>query len=126
MPSRAGGAGACPTVGTQYQVPASGLLCQAIRVVGIVSSERTYLAAPRRIASRGMPKTTDVASFCAMVQLRRPRRISSSPPAPSSPMPVMMTPARQAARRPGPPIGTAPRRWAGAGRREGRRPARRG
>ena len=77
---------------TQYQVPASGLACQAMRVVAIESSGTTYLAAPRRMASRGMPKTTQVASFWAIV--RAPAsRISSSPPAPSSPMPVMITPA---------------------------------
>ena len=52
----------------------------------------TNLAAPWRMASRGMPKTMQVASFCAMVD-RAASRIPSRPPAPSSPMPVMITPA---------------------------------
>lgn len=43
------------------------------------------------IASLGMPKTTQLASSCAMV--RAPAsRISSMPCAPSLPIPVMMTP----------------------------------
>ena len=48
-------------------------------IVGAIdSSGVTNLAAPRRMASRGMPKTTHVASFCAIV--RAPAsRISKRP-----------------------------------------------
>ena len=57
----------------------------------MAGSGRTCSAAPSSIASRGMPKTTQVASSCAMV--RAPAwRILSSPCAPSAPMPVSSTP----------------------------------
>ena len=57
---------------------------------------RARAAGPRRrrrvaMASLGMPKTTHVASSCAIV-CAPARLISSSPSAPSSPMPVRITP----------------------------------
>ena len=72
--------------------PDSALATQARTVAAIESSGVMNLAAPRRIASRGMPKTMQVASFWAIVS-DPASRISSRPPAPSSPMPVMITPA---------------------------------
>ncbi len=56
-----------------------------------LSSGSTLSAAPRAIASFGMPNTTDVVSSCATVSAPI-CFISSSPCAPSSPMPVMMMP----------------------------------
>ena len=47
---------------------------------------------PRLIASLGMPNTTQLSSSCATV-CAPALRISSSPAAPSSPMPVMITPS---------------------------------
>jgi MFS family permease len=57
----------------------------------ISSSDSTFSAPPSLIASLGMPKTTQLFSSCAM--LRAPACfISSMPRAPSSPMPVRITP----------------------------------
>ena len=55
--------------------------------VGICSSVETCSAAPRAIASRGMPKTTHEASSWAMVSAPA-WRSASNPSAPSEPMPV--------------------------------------
>ncbi len=58
----------------------------------IRSSGRTFIAAPRSIASLGMPKTTQLSSSCATVTAPA-RRISRRPVAPSSPMPVIRMPS---------------------------------
>ena len=58
---------------------------------GSSSSDSTRAAASRRIASLGMPNTTQLASSWAIVSAPA-SRISLSPRAPSSPMPVMMIP----------------------------------
>src|SRR5262249_52044898 len=56
--------------------------------VGAISpSGRTRSAAPREMASLGIPKTTEEASSCAIVKPRA-RRIASKPSAPSRPIPV--------------------------------------
>jgi hypothetical protein len=54
-------------------------------------SGRTFITPPCFMASWGMPKTTQEASSWAMVKAPA-SCISRSPLAPSSPMPVMMTP----------------------------------
>ncbi|EAU64258.1 hypothetical protein STIAU_1721 [Stigmatella aurantiaca DW4/3-1] len=58
---------------------------------GMSCNPTTCLAAPRRMASRGMPKTTELASSWASVTA--PERLSASmPSAPSRPMPVSRQP----------------------------------
>ena len=58
----------------------------------IAGKGSTSCTAPAAMASRGMPKTTQLASSCATFQLpaSRIRRIAL---APSAPMPVSMTPS---------------------------------
>jgi hypothetical protein len=59
-------------------------------MLGDARQRRHDLAAPSEMA-RGMPKTVQVASSCAMV--RAPARaMASSPLAPSAPMPVSRMP----------------------------------
>src|SRR6185295_11402628 len=68
------------------------LLCVNRRIVlGIRVSGRTYSTAPRAMASFGIPKITHVASSWAIV-CAPASRISARPAAPSSPMPVRITP----------------------------------
>ena len=68
--------------------PVRARIAPAMRWRGSMSS-----TAPRSMAARGMPKTTDVASSWAIVAAPA-RLISSRPSAPSSPMPVIRTPDR--------------------------------
>src|SRR5258708_3752644 len=66
--------------------------CQSRISLGIWASDTTFSTAPQAIASFGMPNTTQLSSSWARVAAPS-LRISSSPLAPSSPIPVMMMPS---------------------------------
>src|ERR1035437_1869533 len=76
-------------------LPEAAPLASAPSAGAIFSKGRTCSAAPRRIASLGMPNTTDVASSWAIV-LPPARRMARRPSAPSLPIPVRRQAAQSA------------------------------
>src|SRR6266404_810735 len=82
-----------PILSHQNGMPGSGFPGEAVAQDGSgdLDNERTSCAAPRRMASLGMPKTTQLASSWAIVNASA-CFISRRPSAPSSPMPVIKMP----------------------------------